>query len=382
MRLKTLNGAPLPEQLNFSESQLLEHPYDLQNQECLALSGEATPSVKWRCLTKEHTRLRTGWSQPYLPGADSKAELTLSSMSIPNAESPMIFQDDGTTGLDRTIALGSPSFDSTGFLQQSLIFHDNLLSSQVLPNKRPDDTASSASFLTSFDADESSIRSPSRAYQDDPMLHMPPHLVITPLVSVPSAPFLQSIYPQTPTPSFLCVLMTSPERREVLVRKGQYKMDLWELNVADHTRSDFKVTFWLRPPRQSNSEQMRTQSSTLQTLTSSKIGDILLLRNIALTSFREVVYGQSLNPAITRARTTVEILKDNGYSDKHSSGMPPALFDTFLKVQRWARVHVASDVLARKRKNSNTKDRGHSKRTSSNRYHDDDSLPPDTMEAA
>jgi hypothetical protein len=235
---------------------------------------------------------------------------------------------------------------------------------------------------TSFGTTTSELSSPSRIDEHGLMLQLPPKLAIASLGSFPSAQHLRSIYPQTPTPNTICVLMAPPERREVLVRKGCYKMDLYELNVGDDTKAGFKVTFWLRPPQESKNDQFNVQQSLLQTLESIKTGDILLLRNIALTSFRDTVHGQSLNPAIARARTTIDVLmKNNGVSVGQVGSLPAQVLETFMRVKKWARSHVAvTDAGSRKRSGSSARRQDSRKRHLTSSVNDE-SLPPDTMEA-
>jgi hypothetical protein len=174
----------------------------------------------------------------------------------------------------------------------------------------------------------------------------------------------------------------TPEQKEVYVRKGGYKMNLWEDIVADDTRPNFKVTFWLRPPRESNTEQNRVQNLLLETLKGIRVGDILLLRNIALTSFGDTVFGQSLNPAITRARTSIDVLtRSNGISSAQLGGFPAPVAETLKKVTKWTRMHIASDSMdSRRRKASKAKQDEYAKRTFATRDVDD-SMPPDTMDS-
>ncbi|KAF1832254.1 hypothetical protein BDW02DRAFT_600119 [Decorospora gaudefroyi] len=268
-----------------------------------------------------------------------------------------------------------------GFLEHSLVFHDTLLSSQVVQDNGTENTIGSSSFLTtSFETTASDLSSPSKVARPNLILQVPSKMTTTPLGSLPSADHLSAIYPQTPTPNFLVVLIASPEQREVIVQRGGYKMNLWEIVVADDTYSGFKVTFWLRPPGASNKQQAHAQSPLLQTLQSIKVGDILLLRNIALTSFRDTVFGQSLNPAITRARTDIDVLmRSNGVSFGQLGGLAAPVVETFTRVKRWARVHVAPDnVGSRKRRGSAPKSDTKAKRTCANRA--EEYMPPDTME--
>jgi hypothetical protein len=57
-------------------------------------------------------------------------------------------------------------------------------------------------------------------------------------------------------------------------------MDLYEITVADDTKSGFKISFWLRPARESGNEQANAQQPLLHSLEHMRVGDILLMRNI------------------------------------------------------------------------------------------------------
>ncbi|KAF2642759.1 hypothetical protein P280DRAFT_396093 [Massarina eburnea CBS 473.64] len=263
-----------------------------------------------------------------------------------------------------------------GFAQHSLIFHETLVSSQIAAGT-DDHTVSSSSFMnTSFASMSSKIESQSHGDSQAPILQVPSTLTMTALSSLPSADALRAIYPQTPTHNLLCVLTTQPEDREILVKKGKYRMHLREVTVADDTRSDFKVSFWSRP-----SQKDDAQNVLFNTLSRLKVGDILLLRNIALNAFRDNVYGQSLNLSITRARTTVEVLMSDGSISSHQlDALPATIVGPFMKVKKWAKTHVAPDIRAlRKRKQPDSSEISAAQSRARHEAHDS-SLPPDTME--
>jgi hypothetical protein len=384
MRLKTLNGAPLPQYLDFSEDVLLT-PDECSIFTIVSLSP--TPSsnekaLKWWRLAGKETRLHTGWSQPYLPGSGRRLDKADMPSSLPYVERTSASFGLESTHPDTTTDIDEQPPTADTFLEHSLIFHDTLLSSQVVQSTVADQTMTSSSFLTtSFATTASDLSSPSRTEGRTLILQVPPSMTITPLGALPSAQRLRSIYPQTPTPNTLCVLMAPPERRDVYVRKGGYNMDLYEITVADDTKSGFKVTFWIRPLRDSN-EQSRIQQPLLQTLQALRVGDILLLRNIALTSYRDTVYGQSLNPSIARARTTIDVMmKSTGVSARRLEGLPEVIVEAFKRVRQWARTHVAvTDGASRKRRGTSTGRGTPGKRTPASSLHDE-SLPPDTMES-
>jgi hypothetical protein len=383
MRHKVLNGAPLCTQLDFTADALLD-PRDCDAEDsCFwrAVRREDEPSAhaKWRRLADASTRLRSGWSQLYLPGAGTYEGDSTFSFVVPYLErsSDYVEQDshfDATTIDDTTTEVDN-------FLQHSLLLHDTLLSSQIAVGAGTDDTISSSTLSTSFASITTETSSSVKGESVPTILNLPSSLNVTSLNSLPSAQFIRSIYPQTPTRNIVCVVMAQPEHREVIVRKGGYKMLICEITVADDTKAGFKVSFWLRPPNQDTQAQDRGQESLRVTLERSKVGDILLLRNVVLNVFRNEVYGQSLNPSIARVRTAIEVLKrGDGLSAANLSAVPAAVVETFVRVKRWANVHIAADSAnARKRKRSLEKKGQQSKRPfSSDRSNE--TLPPDTME--
>ncbi|KAF2690321.1 hypothetical protein K458DRAFT_383439 [Lentithecium fluviatile CBS 122367] len=382
MRLKTLNGAPLCENLDFGAENLLDAEALAR---CLhdplyqpPSEKNTAPNLKWRRLTPKDTRLRTGWSQPYLPEGALHGSNPDLSFSVPEIEGPLDLPSDDTTILDQTVTLLDNTVGIDDFVQHSLIFHDTLLSSQIAADDAADRTVSSFSLMgTSFETMSTDMESQPQEASQGPILRILSTLMLTPLGSLPSADYLRSIYPQTPTPNFLCVLTAQPNDREVFVKKGGYRMSLREITVADDTKSGFTISFWNRPSGRGDS-----QNSVAQTLDRVRAGDILLLRNIALNAFRDNVYGQSLNPSITRVRTTVEILKSSsGISSRQLGALPAAVVATFVRVKRWASAHVASDTSGLRKRKGGMEASSRSTKHSLRSYDHDESLPPDTMEA-
>jgi hypothetical protein len=146
MRLKSINGAPFPEHLDFSEDTLLDgvNCVDYLTVEEHSTIGSTSDPIKWRRLAPKEARLRTGWSQPYLPRVGEGVLMAMPDMGLSTAVS-----EQEMTRLDTTLDLEEESsMADNDFLQHSLIFHDTLLSSQVAQDTTVDRTISSSSFLT------------------------------------------------------------------------------------------------------------------------------------------------------------------------------------------------------------------------------------------
>jgi hypothetical protein len=133
----------------------------------------------------------------------------------------------------------------------------------------------------------------------------PPHLprirgALTDLQDLPSARYLDSIAPQTMTVNLIVGVLAVHPRRRVVTRRWKREMDIVELVVGDETRAGFTVNFWLPPAKPANKEEDQL-SQSLATL---RPQNIVLLRTVGLSSFRDRVYGQSLR----RGMTTLDLL--------------------------------------------------------------------------
>ncbi|KAF2734242.1 hypothetical protein EJ04DRAFT_512616 [Polyplosphaeria fusca] len=356
MRLKTLNGAPLSEDLDFSEENLLEIGAYEPFFQAPAASTE-DPPIKWRRLAAQDTRLRSGWSQPYLPGDGE---------SFPFSLPALLLEHSGITANEET--------ELDDFVQHSLIFHHTLVSSQIKSSTGEDSVSSSSFLTTSFNTSEDVDHHDGSP--DAPSIpQIPSNITISTLGSLPNHDHLRAIYPQTMTSNLLCAVATQPERREVFVRKGGYQMHLYEFHIADDTNSCFKVSFWFRPPKQARQDILH--ENLRHTLDGIKQGDIILLQHLALSTFRNDVFGQGLNTSVTKARTGITVLIQGDGSELCPRSMiPGTLTERLSKVRKWASNVIGPGLSNRKRRRDNHVSESAPRRSYSAR----DSLPPDTME--
>lgn len=392
MRLKTLNGAPLCEHLDFNQETLLD-PQEREPAFRNFLAGKTSSPVdedvgtsmviKWRRLEARNTRLQSGWSQPYLPRdstTDSKSGLSYTTVPRGQASSPItqgLLDDTTDTFEDYPSTVG-------GFLQHSLIFHDTLMSSQIAtdaPQSRldgadgADNSISSSSFMsTSFDTVTTEDSETAGALSQGPILQLPPNLLITSLGSLPNAAHVRSVFPSTLDRNLLCVLTAEAELREVIVKTTGKVVNLFEITVADETSTGFKISLWYRPGR----AQDRTQETIRGTLDNIQVGDILFLRKIVLNDYRDTVYGLFHS----KAKSTVEVVMkaDGSFGYKHI--LPVDAEEKFRRIKCWANIYVAPELGgSRKRKGDVAGGGSAQKKSLTGTDRDNDTLPPDTMEA-
>jgi hypothetical protein len=388
MRLKTLNGAPLAEHLDFGEDNLLKlqedgllfRTFSSQENSQGILGSAHELNFKWRRIEAKSTRLRSGWSQPYLPrGTNSLMNPGFSYSNVAKLDLLSHSFDETSYLEDTTYTITEDLNENDDYFQHSIMLHDTMLSSQIAAenDEGADNTISSSSFLsTSFDSVTTELANVASGVKEGTTLQLPPKLAVTSLADIPDPKFLQSIYPQTPTPTFICVITDDVEVREVIVKRG-YRMNLYDVTVADPTSTGFKISFWFRPVLTRD----QAQETLRRTLKELRVGDVVLLRNIALNVFRDKVYGQSLSPKISKARTSVEILYRADGSSGYKNILPAAVDDLFGTVKKWAKAHVAPAYVSMKKRKADEGDRENLlkkalKKSSAN----DDGLPPDTLE--
>ncbi|KAL4932224.1 uncharacterized protein BDV17DRAFT_255194 [Aspergillus undulatus] len=132
-----------------------------------------------------------------------------------------------------------------------------------------------------------------------------PHIQggVTDLQDIPSAVYLESIVPQTMTVNLIVALIAIRPPRRIVTRQWKRELDLVEVVVGDETRTGFGITFWL-PPMDEKTAPRGCSNGAGQELRRSLMllrpRDIVLLRTVGLSCFRERVYGQSLRQEFTK----------------------------------------------------------------------------------
>ncbi|KOC17244.1 hypothetical protein AFLA70_63g002590 [Aspergillus flavus AF70] len=277
-KLIFLMGAPTIRSLQWNEDELLTapispfHSSDTHNGDELPFTDPG--SVKWRLLQDgrslealgENLELGKDRGARFLTTQDL---VTPSGLLTTSEDSTLTQFYDHSFTVHETFEITAPGIHLGDSMKESDIW--------------PDSTG------TSIATEESLV------------LELPIQGGITDLQNVPSAAYLTSIVPQTMTANLIVGIVTIRPPRRIVTRRWKNELDLVEMVVGDDTRSGFGVTFWLPPMEQRIAPGHHDESHELrQTLETLRPRDIVLLRMVGLSTFRERVYGQSLRKGTTK----------------------------------------------------------------------------------
>jgi hypothetical protein len=245
------------------------------------------------------------------------------------------------------------------FYEESYAKHENVLSSQLAPASVIENSCTSNE--VSFDS--TSLISPFSSTGETKNIPVAGNL--SNLRDIPNAAYLASIQPQTMTVNLIVGIISLPEARAIRTRRGA-NVELIEALVGDESKSGFGINFWL-PNCQSIAGDMKDILSGLRPQ------DIILVRNVALSSFKNQVYGQSLRKDMTKVHLLYRdrIHRDDlrgcyNTSDLADTGVPlhPQVEKT-KKVKDWVMKFVGVA--------------GHDNTNGGNMGAMNETLPPDTQ---
>jgi hypothetical protein len=314
-----LTGAPDTEILDWSEAKLLT-VFTIGPSSVIEDTTSGTPqpiaswqAPKWRSLAAESERKERRRETP-------QPEFFSFTAQIP----------------DLDIAL------KQDFLDHSRALIDDLVSSQLAPTN-VDETTLLDSTAFSF-VSEISIPSQTSPSPEKPNLPVSTNIPLTDIKQIPSASHILAIAPQTVTLNLLCAVISVSQPRVVTIR----------------------VSFWL-PPGDSQQSRIKSHESDdlRNSLQSLRPGDVVLVRNVALSVWRNAVYGQSLGRRWARNCTSIHRIEDGAGATARA--LPFGGMGKLAKVRDWR-----DDFVGRRP----TKQRGNKGKGI---VTNDEDLPPDTQ---
>jgi hypothetical protein len=355
-RMILLAGAPEPAKLDWSEKALLPdtmHIESLADKENMAdKPAPKSPSSKafganWRQLTTQRLQMRPILpklnidSRPLGPpatttrqdgeveeidrgGADFFAFADLLGASTPGSD---ISEPQSRPSLSEgssipdTTSSGTSAFNTSEggplseYYDHSFSIYEAIPSSQLsyfsdsITPSTPIFESNEEMFSTSQGITPGTpggiIRTPSQRR----LSQAPRPKTLSELKDIPNARYLESISPQTMTVNVIVGIISIAPPRTVITGAKYGKpreVDLVEMVVGDDTKSNFAISLWL--PR-----EMRVnwkdgghpnpdggRSILRRTLRFMRPRDVVLLQNVALSSFLGKVHGQSLKGDVTK----------------------------------------------------------------------------------
>lgn len=291
-KLMILAGAPDSSSLDWDASNLLNdfvepvarfagvlEPRRTAGTEAGAVSMLDLPV--WRSLPLDRPSLHTGFSQLHAVGAEYRGNGDFFTT---------VSESFGTSHDASDLDDATRSFLSE-FYDHSLAVHEDIPSSQLpaASLSARDESSFTSSPATSTSRGDSFGNSTSFGHQDNTLGLDQAHL--SDLEDLPTAAHVKKLHPQTMSVNLIVGIISIAEPRTVRTRWGSSKT-LVELLVGDETKTGFTITFWLADGAAGASADQAVRSLRKQ--------DIVLLRNVGLSEFKDKVHGHSLRKGLTK----------------------------------------------------------------------------------
>lgn len=311
-RVKTvlLDGAPQPSSLRWEEAELSAplQPAFANHAEAnnLETSTMANVGPSWRSLPIERVHLPTGLTQAGKENLSFEgfANATSATSFLSTADLSLVFTNTDTCETQGSLALDPANTDILSqYYEHSLAVHEDIPTSQIVGPCSLED----ASFMT--EPEESSLALTANSETDSRGYLTLSRLAngqLNDLKDIPNAAHLHSITPQTMTVNLVLGIISVSQPRMITTRRDARSVELVEILVGDDTKTGFGINIWLPCSQESNHILPRNEDLRSEVL-EVRPRDIVLAKQVALTSFKGRVYGQSLR----RGMTTLDLLYRN-----------------------------------------------------------------------
>ena len=349
-----LTGAPTLSSLNWTEADLSApvQPCHLVASTCRSIP-QPTPDDRipsWRYLHFRNIHLSTGLTQAGqedgtpAPTSDPSTETSFYTVSH---QSFVSTDENG----DETEHSQNSVEDAEELLSQyyehSFAVHDDIPSSDIIS------AGSMVEVSFNTEADEYSI-----GMSTNDKLNSQEQIVRSRLASgyvsnvkdMPNAVYLRSITPQTMTVNLVVGVISISQPRIIRTRKNGRIVELVEMLVGDDTYAGFGINIWL-PFTQENRHRIPEVEDLRHSASQLRPQDIVLLRNVALSSFRGKVHGQSLRKGLTTvdllSRNTIDVEDARGAFRANDVEREALLDPQMLKVKKvkdWVLQFIGTNV--------------------------------------
>lgn len=330
-----LAGAPETSKLDWNEKSMLpvQHVEDVQPRSSMdstdASDSDASLQMtkreipKWRRLEMERLKMR-----PILPKLEIEPPKDVD-MGAPAEflETSELVQQEAaieSTGSDVSTDDSRPSVDSStreyepetqalaDYYDHSFTIHEAIPSSQI--DSQQSITPGTPVYESNDDMfpDQSGTGGIIRTSSQRRLSQAPKPRNLSNLNQIPGANFLDSIHPQTKTVNLIVgIISVAPSR--IVTAGAKFgrprQVELVELLVGDETKTGFTISMWL--PREmhvnwkdgAQEKPEGSRSILRRSLRVIQVRDVVLIQNVALSTFKGKVHGQSLRGDVTKIDT-------------------------------------------------------------------------------
>lgn len=335
-----LAGAPAPAKLDWSEKSLISEPMHLEGVVASPLSPTSKAfGAQWRQITTQRLQMRPILPKLNIDPRPTPSELTKGGADFFSADEYLGTQtpvSDISANESQPSASGASasggSADSTSealsdYYEHSFTIHEAIPSNQLsgfseyTPGTPTYESNEEMFPQTPINGGGIIRTSSQRRLSQAPR---PKHL--SDLEDIPNAHYLSSIEPQTMTVNLIVGIISIAPTRTVMTgqRYGKPRAtELVEMIVGDDTKTGFSITMWL--PREmrvnwkdgAHAAPEGSRSVLRRSLRFMRPRDVVLLQNVALSSFQGKVHGQSLKGDVTK----IDLLFRKKVDDDDLSGI-------------------------------------------------------------
>lgn len=297
-----LTGSPLPSSLDWSKAALSSDILPSFTDGTFLDGGRPllrTKTACWRSLPLEAKHLPSGLTQSTYPDINyPQCEDNDDTLFLTTSELSHISSQESHSS---TFQGRSDEDILSQYYEHSFAIHEG-----AQPESTEDEsfeTASEGSTRASFF--ESPIQE--HAPECQRVRSLLSKSLLSDLKQMPNATYLRTISPQTKTVNLVVGIISVAQPRAIRTRRSQQMVELVEVIVGDETRAGFAVNIWLSPERVLHQKKGPENDDLRAQTLNIRPRDIVLVRNVALGSFRGSVHGQSLRKGVT----TLDLLYRN-----------------------------------------------------------------------
>ena len=153
-------------------------------------------------------------------------------------------------------------------------------------------------------------------------------------------------------------------------------MDVIEMTVGDETKAGFTISTWLSPETSDQAIVVRDMRRAMRRL---KTGDVVVIERLALSVFRDQVFGQSLNWRTTKNVTKFNVVDRDAIEQARMASASQAVASSIVDKMQRVRDWVDSFIGPSRKRQLENEDIRKARKVARVTELEEEYLPPDTQ---